>query len=112
MLSFASSNSFWHFGMHHCQGDGGTSNYFSTSWTSQNSNTISQQAWQQLSLCYPFAMVSSIWQSIPFPIPSEFSTSTDLFLALTLAMEFFTPCSAILSQSYGKSIGQFWHIFA
>jgi hypothetical protein len=39
-------------------------------------------------------------------------TSTDLFLALALAMAFFTPCSAILTQSYGKSIGQFWLMFA
>jgi hypothetical protein len=41
-------------------------------------------------------------------------TSTDLFLASAsaLAMACFTPCSAILTQSYGKSIGQFWHIFA
>jgi hypothetical protein len=30
--------------------------------------------------------------------------STDLFLALALAMAFFSPCSAILTQSYGKSI--------
>jgi hypothetical protein len=27
-------------------------------------------------------------------------------------MSFFTPSSAILIQSYGKSIGQLWHIFA
>jgi hypothetical protein len=40
------------------------------------------------------------------------TTSTDPILALALAMAFFTPCSAILTQSYGKSIGQFWHIFA
>jgi hypothetical protein len=40
------------------------------------------------------------------------STSTDLFLALALAMAFFTPCSAILTQSYGKSIWQFWLMFA
>jgi hypothetical protein len=40
------------------------------------------------------------------------ATSTDLFLALALAMAFFTPCSAILTQSYGKSIRQFWLIFA
>jgi hypothetical protein len=40
------------------------------------------------------------------------STSTYLFLALALAMSFFTPCSAILTQSYGKSIRQFWLIFA
>jgi hypothetical protein len=39
-------------------------------------------------------------------------TSTDLFLALALAMAFFSPCSAILTQSYGKSIRQFWLIFA
>jgi hypothetical protein len=39
-------------------------------------------------------------------------SSTDLFLASALAMASFTPCSAILSQSYGKSIAQFWHIFA
>jgi hypothetical protein len=32
------------------------------------------------------------------------TTSTDLFLALALAMAFFSPCSAILTQSYGKSI--------
>jgi hypothetical protein len=38
--------------------------------------------------------------------------STDLFLALALAMAFFTPCSAILTQSYGKSIRQFWLMFA
>jgi hypothetical protein len=40
------------------------------------------------------------------------STSTDLFLALALAMAFFSPCSAILTQSYGKSIQQFWLILA
>jgi hypothetical protein len=40
------------------------------------------------------------------------TTSTDLFLALALAMTFFTPCSAILTQRYGKSIRQFWLIFA
>jgi hypothetical protein len=40
------------------------------------------------------------------------SPSTDLFLVSALAMAFFTPCSALLSQSYGKSIAQFWHIFA
>jgi Kef-type K+ transport system membrane component KefB len=40
------------------------------------------------------------------------AASTDLFLALALAMAFFTPCSAILTQSYGNSIGQFWHTFA
>jgi hypothetical protein len=39
-------------------------------------------------------------------------TSTDLFLALALAMAFFSPCSAILTQSYGKSIRQFWEILA
>jgi hypothetical protein len=38
---------------------------------------------------------------------SSDATSTDLFLALALAMAFFTPCSAILTQSYGKSIRQF-----
>jgi hypothetical protein len=43
---------------------------------------------------------------------SPFATSTDLFLASALAMAFFTPCSAILTQSYGKSIGLFWLIFA
>jgi hypothetical protein len=32
------------------------------------------------------------------------AASTDLFLASALAMAFFTPCSAILTQSYGKSI--------
>jgi hypothetical protein len=40
------------------------------------------------------------------------SASTDLFLVSALAMAFFTPCSAILTQSYGKSIRQFWLIFA
>jgi hypothetical protein len=40
------------------------------------------------------------------------NSSTDLFLALALAMAFFSPCSAILTQSYGKSIRQFWLIFA
>jgi hypothetical protein len=39
-------------------------------------------------------------------------SSTDLFLALALAMAFFTPCSAILTQTYGKSIRQVWLIFA
>jgi hypothetical protein len=39
-------------------------------------------------------------------------SSTDLFLASALAMAFFTPCSSILTQSYGKSIRQFWLIFA
>jgi hypothetical protein len=45
-------------------------------------------------------------------VVEEYIASTDLFLASALAMAFFTPCSAILSQSYGKSIAQFWHIFA
>jgi hypothetical protein len=35
-----------------------------------------------------------------------------VFLALALAMAFFTPFSAILTQSYGKSIQQFWLMFA
>jgi hypothetical protein len=39
-------------------------------------------------------------------------TSTDLFLASALAMAFFTPCSAILTQSYGKSIRQFCLFFS
>jgi hypothetical protein len=38
--------------------------------------------------------------------------STDPILASALAMSFFTACSAILTQSYGKSIRQFWHFFA
>jgi hypothetical protein len=45
-------------------------------------------------------------------VQGGYNASTDLFLALALAMAFFTPCSAILSQSYGKSIRQFWLIFA
>jgi hypothetical protein len=44
-------------------------------------------------------------------LPSRQLASTYLFLASALAMAFFTPCSAILTQSYGNSIGQFWHIF-
>jgi hypothetical protein len=43
---------------------------------------------------------------------STLTASTDLFLASALAMAFFTPCSAILTESYGKSIRQFWLIFA
>jgi hypothetical protein len=45
-------------------------------------------------------------------ITCVFCTSTDLFLASALAMAFFSPCSAILTQSYGKSIQQFWLILA
>jgi hypothetical protein len=40
------------------------------------------------------------------------NASTDPILASALAMSFFTPSSAILTQSYGKSLGQLWHIFA
>jgi hypothetical protein len=38
--------------------------------------------------------------------------STDPILALALVMAIYTTCSAILTQSYGKSLEQFWHIFA
>jgi hypothetical protein len=48
----------------------------------------------------------------PFATIDNDQTSTDLFLALALAIAFFTPCSAILTQSYGKSIRQFWLMFA
>jgi hypothetical protein len=42
-----------------------------------------------------------------------FSTaSTDPILALALVMAINATCSAILNQSYGKSLEQFWHIFA
>jgi hypothetical protein len=40
------------------------------------------------------------------------TTSTDPVLASALAMSFFNPRSAILTQSYGKSIGKLWYIFA
>jgi hypothetical protein len=61
--------------------------------------------------------ITSIWEAgkpARFGLKRKFlcSTSTDLFLPLALAMPFFTPCSAILTQSYGKSIRQFWLMFA
>jgi hypothetical protein len=35
---------------------------------------------------------------------------TDPILAFALVIAIYTTCSAILTQSYGKSLEQFWHL--
>jgi hypothetical protein len=62
------------------------------------------------------------WLSLLCPTPEFFicphlnksgwhSASTDPIMASALVMAFYTTCSAILTQIYGKSLEQLWHIF-
>jgi hypothetical protein len=71
-----------------------------------------EQAFGSLDISGLGGDVASIFDFVATSCPTDSLASTDLFLALALAMAFFTPCSAILTQSYGKSIRQFWLIFA